>query len=129
MQGWGLGESVEEHFIGVGMIEGVIEIALADLGERPGTAQSGEEFDAGLGAQSAENIVAVVVTLIEGRGSGAGRLGDAAHGEGFFAASGPEPAGGVKDALFEFRICLSGQRPASVLPGSLQGPTALTMSN
>jgi hypothetical protein len=80
VQGRRLGESVEEHFVGVTMLEGEIEIALAGLREGAGAAEGGEEFDTGLDAHSAENIVAVLVTLIEGWGSGAGRLGYAAHG-------------------------------------------------
>jgi hypothetical protein len=124
-----LGESVEEHFVGVRILQGVLEIALAGLGERAGASEGGEELDAGLDAQSAENIFAIAVTLIEGRSCGTGGLGDAAHGKGFFAAPGPEPASGVKDTLFQLRICLSGQRPASVPSYDCKGPIALTMSN
>ena len=114
MEGWRLRESIEQNFVGVAMLQGEFQIALASLRERPGAAERCEEFGAGLHAHGAKNIVAVVVTLVEGGGSGAGCLGDAAHGEGLFAAPGPQPAGRVKDALFELRICLSGQRPASV---------------
>ena len=79
-----------------------------------------------IAADGAENVIAVVVALVEGRCSGAGGVGDAAHGERLFAAPGPQAAGRVKDALFELRIGLSGQRPASVRSESLRGPTALT---
>jgi hypothetical protein len=113
----------------VGMLHGKLEIAFAGLGEGPGAAEAGEKFGASVEADGAENIIAVVVALVNGGGGGAGRIGDAAHGKSFFAAPGPQPAGGVKDAFFELRICLSGQRPASVLPGLLQGPTALTTFN
>jgi hypothetical protein len=129
VEGWRLRESIEENFVGVAMLEGKLQIALASLGQRSGAAQRCEEFSAGPHAHGSKNIVAVVVTLVEGWSSGAGCLGHAAHGESFFAASGPQPAGGVKDALLELRICLSGQRPASVPSELVHGPIALTMSN
>ena len=116
MKGGRLGESVEEHLVSVGMLEGKLEIAFAGLSDGSGTAESGKEIDAGLDADRAENVVAVTVSLVEGRSGGAGRPGDAAHGEGCFAAPGPKPAGGVKDALFELGISLPGQGPASVGP-------------
>jgi hypothetical protein len=102
--GRGLGESVEEHFVGVRMLEGVLEITLARLGHRPGAGEGGEQLDAGVDAKSTENIRAVAITLVKSGSGGAGRLGDAAHGEGFFSPARPEPAGGVKNALFELRI-------------------------
>src|SRR5271168_5239602 len=122
MQGWGLRESVEEHFIGMAMLECELQIALTSLRKRLGAAKRREEVNAGPDAHRAEDIVAVGVTLVEGRGGGAGRLGDAAHGEGLFAAPGPQPAGSVEDALFELRVCLSRQRPASILLELPQGP-------
>jgi hypothetical protein len=103
------------------MIEGIVQVALAGLSEGSGATKGGKELDPGLDADSAENIVTVVVPLVESRGGGAGRLGDTAHGESFFAAPGPQPAGGVEDALFELRVWLSGQRPASVSPSIIQG--------
>jgi hypothetical protein len=122
VQGWRLGESVEEHLVGVGMIQGILEIALAGLSEGSGATECGKELDAGLDADRAENIVAVVVPFVERRSGGAGRLGDTSHGESFFAAPGPQPAGGVEDALFELRVWLSGQRPASASPSMTEGP-------
>src|ERR1700734_2871991 len=109
-----LGESIEEHLVGVGMLKSKLEVAFAGLSDGPGAAEGGEEIDAGLDADRAENIVAVVVALIESRSGGAGRAGDAAHGQRLFAAPRPKPAGGVEDALFELRISLPGQRPASI---------------
>ena len=114
VQGWRLGESVEEHLVSAGMLEGELEIAFAGLSDRLGTAEGGKEFDAGLDADRAENILTIVVALVESGSGGAGRLGDAAHGEGAFAAPRPKPAGSIEDALFELRISLSGQGPASV---------------
>jgi hypothetical protein len=115
VQGWGLRESVEEDFIGMAMLEGKFQITLTGLGERSGAAERREEFHAGAEAHRAKDVVAVAVTLVQGRGRGAGRLGDAAHRKSFLAAPGPQPAGGVKDALFELRVCLSGQRPPPYL--------------
>jgi hypothetical protein len=120
VQGWRLGESVEEHLVGVGMIEGILEIALAGLREGSGATEGGKELDAGLDADRAENIVAVVVTFVESGSGGGGRLGDTTHGERFFAAPGPQPAGGIKDSLFELRVWLSGQRPASASPSVIE---------
>jgi hypothetical protein len=114
VEGWRLRESVEENFVGVAMIEGKLEVALASLGQGAGAAQGGEEFDPGLDADGAKDVVAVLVTLLDRRRSGASCFGDAAHGERLFASPRPEPAGGVQDALFEFGICMSGQRPASI---------------
>jgi hypothetical protein len=118
VQGRRLGESVEEHFVGVGMFEGIFEITPARLGERAGAAEGSEEFDARLDAHSAENTVAVAIALVKSRSGGAGSPGDAPHGESFFSAPVPQAAGGVEDALFELRVWLSGQRAASALPGS-----------
>src|SRR5271167_372649 len=98
------------------MLPGKLEIAPAGLRKGLGAAESGEEFPAGLEAQRPKDIVAVPVTLVKRRGGGAGSFGDGAHGQRLFAAPRPQPAGGVKDALFELRICLSGQRPASIPP-------------
>ena len=49
-----LSESVEEHFVGVGMFEGIFEIALARLSERSGAAEGSEEFDARLDSHGSE---------------------------------------------------------------------------
>ena len=123
MQGRGLGEPVEQHFVSMGMLQSKLKIAVAGLREGMGGIHCGEEFGSRLQAHRAENIVAVVVTLVDRGRGGAGRFGDAAHGEGFFAAPCPEPACGIQDALFELRICLSGQRCASVrFKDLLQGP-------
>ena len=65
--------------------------------------EGGKEFDASLYAHGAENIFAVAIALVDGGSRSAGRAGHAAHGEGFFAAPGPQPAGGVKNALFELQ--------------------------
>jgi hypothetical protein len=129
VQGWRLRESVEKYFISVAMLEGELQIALTSLGERSGAAERREEFAASLKADRAEYVVTVAVAFVESRGRGAGRLGNTAHGEGFLAAPGPQPAGRVKDSPFELRVCLSGQRPASVPPELPHGPIALTASN
>ena len=129
VEGRRLRESIEENLVGVAMLEGKLQIALASLRKRSGAAERSEEFSAGPHAHGAKNVIAVVVTLVKSRGSGASSFGHTAHSEGFFAASRPQPAGRIEDALFELRICLSGQRPASVVLGSLLGPIALTMFN
>jgi hypothetical protein len=116
MQGRRLGESVEEHLVSVRMIEGKLKIALAGLSDGGGGGEDGKEFDAGLEADGAEDVIAVVVALVQSGSCGAGGLGDTSHGEGFLAAAGPEPAGGVKNALLELRISLPGQPPSSVSP-------------
>jgi hypothetical protein len=118
VQGWRLGKSVEEHLVGVGMFEGILEITFAGLSKGTGAAECSKEFDAGLDAYGSENILAVAIALVECRSGGAGRLGHAPHREGLFSAPVPQPAGGVEDALFELRVWLSGQRPASVVPRS-----------
>jgi len=89
VQGWRLGECVEEHSVGVRMFEGEFEIALAGLRDGAGAAEDGEEFDASLDADGAENIVAVAIALVDGRSRGARGLGNAAHGECLFAAARP----------------------------------------
>src|SRR5580704_19508432 len=105
MQGRGLREPVEKHLVSVAMIEGKLQIALTCLRERSRAAECREEFAAGLQAHRAQDVVAVPVTLVKGRGCGASCLGNTAHGEGFFATPGPQPAGHVKNALFELRVC------------------------
>ncbi len=104
------------------MLEGKFEIGLAGLRQGAGAAQRSEEFYASLDAESAKNSVTVTITFVDGGGGGAGGLGDGAHGKGFFAAPGAQPAGGFQDALFELRICLSGQRLHSGDRGSMLGP-------
>jgi hypothetical protein len=42
MEGRGLGKSVEEYFIGVGMLEGKLEIPFEGLGKSAGLAERGE---------------------------------------------------------------------------------------
>jgi hypothetical protein len=122
----GLADAIEKHFVGVRVLHGEFEMSLASFRESVGVAESGKEVGAGAGADGAEKIVAVAVTLVKSRSGGCGRQGDAAHGERFFAASRPKPAGGVKNALFELRIRLSGQ-PVVSERKSLQGPTAFTI--
>ena len=111
MEGWRLRKSVEEDLVGMAMLECKLQIALAGLRERSGMAERREEFSAGPHAYGAKNIIAVAVTLVEGRSGGAGGLATPRMVRGFFASARPQPAGHVEDALFELRICLSGQRP------------------
>jgi hypothetical protein len=113
VQGGWPGKSIEEYFVGVRMLQGILQISLARLGEGSGASEGGKEFDAGLDTQGPEDIVSVVITLVNGGSGGAGCFGNAAHRERSFAAPGPQAAGGIKDALFELGICLSGQPPAS----------------
>src|SRR5712671_3072392 len=116
VQGRRLSKSIEQHFVGVRMLQGIFEIALASLGEGAGASQRGEEFDAGLDAHSAKNIAAVPITLVNGGSGGSRSFGHAAHCERLFTAPRPQPASGIQYALLEFRICLSGQWPASATP-------------
>ena len=97
-----LSDAVEKNFVGVGVLHGEFELAFASFREGVGLAKSGEEVGAGAGANRAEKSVAVAVAFIKRGSGGCGSLGDAAHGERFFAASCPEPAGGVKNALCAF---------------------------
>ena len=110
VQGGGFGEPVIEHFVGVTMLKGKLEIDLASLGQRVRAAETGEEFVARLDAQCPKNIVPIAVALVNCGSGGAGGLGDGAHGKSFFSAPGAQPAGGFQDALFKCRISLSGQR-------------------
>jgi hypothetical protein len=90
VQGRGLADAVEQHFIGVGTLEGKLEITEYGLAKRAGAAEGSEKIFAGLYAQGAENIVAIAVPLVNcGRRSG-GRFGYRAHGQGFLAAAGPQ---------------------------------------
>lgn len=110
VQGRGLGELVIQDFVGVPVLEGKFEISLASLRHRAGLSKGGKKLGAGLDTQSAENVVAIAIALVN-RGSGcAGGFGDGSHREGFFSAPGAQPAGGFKNALFKCRISLSGQR-------------------
>jgi hypothetical protein len=104
VQRWRLSEAIEEHLIGVAMLQGKLEVALASLPERSSAAERREKFAAGLQTKSTENIFAVVVTLVKCGSGGTRGLGDAPHGQGSFAAARPQPAGGVKNALFELRV-------------------------
>ena len=122
VQGRGLGELVIEDLVGVAMLEGKFEISLASLRQSAGVAKGSEKFGAGLETQSAKNIVAIAIPLVNGGSGGAGGFGDGAHGEGLFSTPGPQPAGGFQDALFELGIGLSGQRLDSGVKRINAGP-------
>src|ERR1700689_2945703 len=77
VQRWRLGKCVEEHSIGVRMFEREFEIALAGLRDGAGAAEDGEEFDASLDADGAENIVAVAIAFIDSGSRRAGGLRNA----------------------------------------------------
>src|SRR5580700_1006864 len=104
------------------MVHGEGKIFSARLGEGAGWTDGSKQFSARFQTHGAQNVVAVVITLIEGRGGGAGRLGHAPHSKGFFASPGPQPASCVKDAPFELRIRESGQRSASSFIEITTGP-------
>jgi len=124
-----LGEAIEEHFVHVRIIQRILEVTLTRLGQSAGAGQRREKFDPRLDTQSAKNVIPVLITLIYRGSSGAGSLGHAAHGQRLFATPRPQPAGCVQYPLFELRICLSGQGPASMhFRVSLLGPTALTLT-
>jgi hypothetical protein len=95
-----LGESIEQHFISVGMLQGKFEITFEGLSKTAGLAESREEIGAGAQANGAENVVAVSITLVKSGSGCSGGLGDAAHGQGLFTAAGPKAAGGIKNTFF-----------------------------
>lgn len=115
----GLGKGVEEHFEGVGMIEGEMEVAFAGLGERSGRTHGVEEIAASLQADAAEKVFTVAVALVNRGGGSARGAGYGTHGEGFGSAAGPQAAGDFENSLFEFRIGMPGQRLASSASTSL----------
>jgi hypothetical protein len=123
VQGRELGELVIQDFVGVPVLEGKFEISLASLRHRAGLSKGGKKLGAGLETQSAENIVAIAIALVNRGCGGAGSLGDGAHGQGFFSALGPQAAGRFQDALFELGIGLSGQRlDSGVKKDQCRGP-------
>jgi hypothetical protein len=109
VKGGRFGNAVEKDFIGVTLFEGEGELPLDRLAEGAGAAERGEEVSSGLQAQRFQDVVAVTIAFVDcGRG-GSGGFGDGAHGEGFFAAAGPQARGGVEDALFQIRVGMTGQ--------------------
>jgi hypothetical protein len=92
------------------ILKSKFEIGLAGLCQGARGLEFRKELYAALFAESAKNILAVTVTFVNGGSGRAGGFGNGAHSKGFFAASGAQTAGGFQDALFEFGICLSGQR-------------------
>ena len=104
-----LGHSIEKNFIGVAVMEREFEVALDGLAQGAGAAERGEKFGAGLQAQGFQNVVAVAVAFVDRRSGGAGGFGDGTHGEGLFAAAGPQARGRVENALFQAGIGLTGQ--------------------
>ncbi len=108
VQGRRLADAVKQHLVGVGVFEGKLEITEHGLANRAGAAECGEKIFASLGAQGAENIVAVAVALVDRGRRGGGRFGDGAHGEGFLAAAGPQARGSVENLLLQFRVRMPG---------------------
>jgi len=125
VEGGGLSDAIEQNSVGVAMGEGELELPLASLAKGTGAAECGEQIIADLQAESVKNVFAVMVALVDGGGGGAGGFGHGAHGERFFAAPVPQPAGGVENALFEFRVRLSGHQPPSTSARLSPGPNNL----
>jgi hypothetical protein len=90
MQGRRLGNCVKQYSISFPVLESELQVNLAGLRQAAGGAELIEELFAGPQAQGAENVFAVAEALIYGGGGSAGGFGHRAHGERFFAASGPQ---------------------------------------
>jgi hypothetical protein len=104
MQGWGLPDPIEENFVGVAVVQGEAKIALAGLGQRARGAERGEQLQADVNAQRAQDIFAIAVAFVYGWSRSSGGLGDSTHGQCFFAAASPQPASFVKNSFFQSRI-------------------------
>src|SRR6202140_117158 len=96
--------AIEQHFIAVTVFEGELQVALNGMAQSPRLAHCGKQFAPRLKAESAENVVAVAIALVDRGRSGAGRLGHGAHGERFFAPARPQPRGRTKNSLFQIRV-------------------------
>jgi hypothetical protein len=109
VQGRRFGDAVEKDFIGVAVGEGEREMPLDCLAQSASSAVGREEIFSGLQAQRFQDVVAMTITLVH-RGRGCtGGSSNSAHGERFFAATGPQARGGVEDALFQFGVGMAGQ--------------------
>src|ERR1700686_2621073 len=96
--------AIKELFVGVTVIQRELQVTLEGLAQRARLAHCGEQFPPRLKAESAENVIAVAIALVDRGRSGAGRLGHGPHGERLFAPARPQPRGRTENSLFQIRV-------------------------